>query len=285
MRLLTSPEPTLAGTYGRASVLDRNRRKSSLLIAVLLLLIIAPSCSSPGSEDEPTPFRLEVTPTEVADSAPGQRVVLLVTIEDTDEGSDEGEAVELTVTAPGADVIVEPTENVEPGAVAEVTIIPSEELVAGGTGKSVPVGLQPEPIATISVEIVGERAGLTETITVPVGVGPADDFPLEMAEQMRDVFIPWLAENHPELDITAETEWTATPTKPHWLVVSHYLFYSERWEMGVRWHVMIAPFNWAEIYLRERFVEVEPSLGFKVDSVSDDPTAIYPVDIVEPVWR
>jgi hypothetical protein len=68
-------------------------------------------------------------------------------------------------------------------------------------------------------------------------------------------------------------------------VVSHYLFVSDQWEMGVRWHIMIPPDNWAEIYLRERFVEVQPSLGFKVDSRTEDPTAIYPVDVVEPVWR
>jgi len=28
---------------------------------------------------------------------------------------------------------------------------------------------------------------------------------------------------------------------PQWLVVSHYLFFSEEWEMHVEWHIMVAP--------------------------------------------
>lgn len=261
--------------------------RSVIALLIIVLLMAIPACGSLGDDDEqPAAFGLEVVPAEVADAAPGQRVVLLVTVEDAGTGPGAGDAVKLDVTAPGAETIIEPEDRLMPGVVGEVTIIPGQDLVLREeAGIAVALALQPEPVATIDVEIVAERQGLRQTLNVPVGVVPSDEPPLAAAEDARDVFIPWLAENHPELGITAETEWVATPTKPHWLVVSHYLFYSDRWEMGVRWHIMIEPHNWAEIYLRERFVEVEPGLGFKVDSVTVDPEAIYQIEVVEPVWR
>lgn len=69
---------------------------------------------------------------------------------------------------------------------------------------------------------------------------------------------------------------------PHPVIV---IFFSVRWEIGVRWHIMIPPDNWAEIYLRERFVEVQPTRGFKLDSWTPEPTDIYPIDVTEPIWR
>lgn len=88
-----------------------------------------------------------------------------------------------------------------------------------------------------------------------------------MATEIRDRFIPWLATNHPEFGITSENEWTETIVRPHIAVVMFYLFFSEDWEMGVSWHVMIPPHDWARIYLRHRFVEVQPSYAFEISSL------------------
>jgi len=64
------------------------------------------------------------------------------------------------------------------------------------------------------------------------------------AIEVQDAFIPWLEANHPEFGITAETEWTPTIVRPHFMVVMYYLFFSDEWEMGVRWHVMISPYDY-----------------------------------------
>ena len=67
------------------------------------------------------------------------------------------------------------------------------------------------------------------------------------------------------------------------LEVSHYLFLSESWEMGLSWHIMIAPYDWARIYLRPRS-EVAPTAAFEISSVSDpasDPWPIVPPDEVD----
>ena len=87
------------------------------------------------------------------------------------------------------------------------------------------------------------------------------------AVQMRDQFILWLTLNHPGLGITNETEWSGTIVNPRILVVMHYLFFSDDWEMYVTWHVTIPPHDWTRIYLRQRFAELRPSYAFEVSSV------------------
>ena len=103
---------------------------------------------------------------------------------------------------------------------------------------------------------------------------------------MRDRFIPWLAENQPELAIDETTVWQGTIVKPHWLVVSHYLFFGDEWEMHVSWHIMIAPYDWARIELRRRFEETLPSLAFEIPSVSaPEPTDVNQIEPEGILWR
>ena len=61
---------------------------------------------------------------------------------------------------------------------------------------------------------------------VEVSVLPGEDQLGETAAFYHDLFIPWLAEHHPELGITGQTKWTGTIVKPHILVVMYYLFFS-----------------------------------------------------------
>jgi len=105
--------------------------------------------------------------------------------------------------------------------------------------------------ANLTVTVYRERDGLeqAETVTLYVaeegGVAPdGGDEMGSLAAEIRDEFIPWLAENHPEFGITSETERTGTIVRPHFMVVMFYLFFSEDWEMGVSWHVMIPPHDW-----------------------------------------
>ena len=65
--------------------------------------------------------------------------------------------------------------------------------------------------------------------------------------------------------------------------MSHYLFFSDEWEMGMQWHVTIAPHDWARIYLRRRFTEASPSASFEIPSLSDpasEPQEIQPHEAV-----
>lgn len=83
-----------------------------------------------------------------------------------------------------------------------------------------------------------------------------------LAAEMRDEFILWLAENHPEFGITSEPGWIGTIVRPHFMVLMFYLFFSDELEMCLSWHVMMPPHDWARIYLRHRFTEETPSYAF-----------------------
>ena len=244
-------------------------RVMRMVVFLVLLSVVGSTFLACGdSQPLPTPtvspiaFSMRVIPPQIEDSVTGQRCVFLVAV------SGPGEAVDVWAIAEGSTVTVHP-QAIAPGQVAEVTVIPDE----GSRGE------------TLTVAIVGERDGLKRIETASVKVGeplPGDLAPY--ATEMRDRFIPWLATNHPEFGITGETEWTPTVVCPHIVVVMYYLFFSEDWEMGVRWHVTIPPHDYAEIYLRHRTTEIHPSYGFKISSVTaqEEPQAVDP----EPsVWR
>ena len=136
-------------------------------------------------------------PENIEPSIAGQRCVFLVVVADEGQGSGEGEAVNISATAPGAVVTVYP-QAITPGQVAEVTVIPDK----ASTGR------------TLSVNITGERGGLKQTDTTTVNVKEGEAMPWPYAAEVRDSFISWLAKNHPEFGITSETKWTGTIVFP-----------------------------------------------------------------------
>jgi hypothetical protein len=175
----------------------------------------------------PAPFRMQVISrpanalgTEVnIMSIVGQKCVFLVVVEDKEGlqgGVGLGEAVNISATGliGMTDITVYP-QSIIPGQVAEVTVIPNVASMN----------------ASMSITISGERRELTQTKTVIIEVLPGEDDLNQKASEMRNLFIPWLADNHPEFGITNHTEWTDTIVNPRILVVMHYIFYSDDWEM------------------------------------------------------
>lgn len=242
-------------------------------IAFILVVVIATVAgiwyySQSVPETNPAPFSMEVIsrpfiPMKGEEEIPmamvGQRVVFLVVVADTGEGNGYGKAVDISATTSGAAVSIN-NQAIKPGEVAEVTVIPDQT----STNK----------ILTITIN--GDRSGFKQTETVDVEVIDWQDDLGEIAAEMRDKFVPWLASNHPELGITSETEWIGTIVNPGILVVMHYMFYSENWEMYVTWHVMIPPYDWTKIYLRQRFTETQSSIAFEISSVQggEEPQSI-----------
>jgi len=225
------------------------------------------------------PFLLTVVPEGITDSIPEQRCVFLVTVEENpEEGSLDG-PVHITVSASGADVLLE-NADILPGDVAEVTVLP---LPLGEASELQATKKDRDVTASIAAEHNG--AQITQRVNVHV-TSEEEDLVGPLAAPIRDLFVPWLAENQPELGITEETEWAGTIVTPHILVVTHYLYFSEAWEIHVYWHVMIPPHDWARIELRRRYTETVPSLAFQLPSVSEEPplgvVAITPSDTL---WR
>jgi len=239
-----------------------------VLIGLSLIVALVAGLAGCGG-GEPGPFIIQVIPAYMEDTIAGQSCVFLVTVCEG-EGGGQGGIVNISATAPGAAVTVGP-QAITPEQVAEVIVVPDEASIS----------------STLTVTVNGERDGLKQTETVTLDVLEEIYDPEDLATyatELHGKFIHWLAENHPELGITAQTEWTGTIVTPHIVVVMYYLFFSEDWEMGLRWHVTIPPYDWAEIYLRHRTSEVAPSYAFKIPSLEaqDEPQAVEPE---ASVWR
>jgi hypothetical protein len=67
----------------------------------------------------------------------------------------------------------------------------------------------------------------------------------------RDELINWLETEHPEFGIFTGENCYAYVTYPGHLVVEHWTFLYENWEMRICYHVMIPPYNWSKLYLRK----------------------------------
>ncbi len=237
--------------------------KGRIVSIVVLMAVLLSLCVGCSSSNEAKSFSLVVIPSELKGfSISGQKVVYLVSITD-DEGSGP---VELS--AEGTNCTIEIFPEAIEGEFAEVVVIPTEDSVDG----------------EVTVEIKAVRDGWEETAEVSFGVVPGEDDRGTRAKELLDMFIPWLAENVPELGITEDTVWEGTMVSPQWLVVSHYLFFSEKWEIHIAWHNMIPPYDWVRIDLRERFKEDAPSYSFEIPSVTaEDEPVEY--DIPEEIWR
>jgi hypothetical protein len=242
------------------------------VVAAVFVFVIGAGCTgspsaAPTAPPTATPggaFTLRVLPEQSTGFAlPGEKFVFLVDV----SGTAADGSVTLAATSAGAAVSVEPA-TLSPGAVAEVTVVPNEV-----TGDEVPV----------VVEFSAARGGQTVDASRTITVQPGTDELQPEADLHLAPFAAWLAENRPELNIGPDTEWEAVPGT--WvLIVSHYLYFSEEWELDLDWHVMVAPDDWSRICLRKRWTEMSPSLAFEISSFSTQ-TAPHEIDPPESVWR
>lgn len=229
-----------------------------LLFASLLLL-----SGCVGTQND-SPFTISVLPQELKGfSIPGQSIHYLVTV-----GNEAKEdSVRITASSSEADVTVV-QENIIEGQAAEVIVVPKAE----SAGK------------TVDVLIEGKRGSVTGSKTMKFDVIDGEDDRKEQAEELLKLFVEYLSEAHPEFNITENTQWIGSMVSPQWLVVSHYLFFSEEWELHLEWHIMTAPYDWARIDLRHRFDEIKPSSAFEISSVSQGTTPI-PFEVPDEIWR
>ena len=201
----------------------------------------------------------------------GQRCIFLLVVTEK-EGCLQGRhgyGTVVNISATASDEMVVITvhpQAISSGQVTEVIVISSEANVN----------------QTLIISITGKREGLKQTETIIIEVVMGEDGMKSYASEMRDKFIPWLVINHPEFSITTETEWAETIVNPKIIVVMHYIFLSEDWEMYVTWHVTIPPHDWTRIYLRHRFTEARPTFAFEIPSVKgqEEPQVIEVPDWV-----
>ena len=88
-----------------------------------------------------------------------------------------------------------------------------------------------------------------------------------LLNQINWIWVHNLMNKKPELNPSSvETDWVGTYAKVLMPGANYYLFFSEEWEMGLVFHVMIPPDDWILIYLRHRFTEISPFYAFTISS-------------------
>jgi hypothetical protein len=85
---------------------------------------------------------------------------------------------------------------------------------------------------------------------------------------MRDTFVSYLSSNKSSFGINESITWESIDNAPQILIVEHYLFKSEFWELALSRHVTIAPHDWVKVYIRPRN-QVTPIWSGIIGSWSD----------------
>lgn len=214
-------------------------------ITLLAFVVVATVLGACGDDAATTPFTLQIAPAFVQGAVPGATTGVIVTITN-DSATDE--PVTITAAAPGALVTVVPGE-IRDNEVAEIWVIPD------------PATEERE----LEITVTGTRGEIVVTATKAAVVMPWDDDRGDEADDLLAVFVGWLDANRPDLGIGPDTGFTGSLSAPGLLVVSHYLYLSDEWELGLAWHVMIPPDDWADIYLRPR-AAAAPTLAFRLAS-------------------
>jgi hypothetical protein len=245
-------------------------------IPPLLALVLVAGCSASGGPASPTPpspspgtadFTIEVFPADEPSASrmaiPGSGYCFLVVV--TDATGAAGGPVEISATATMATISKILPVELQPGVVGEVWVIadPATTEVMG------------------SVTITGTRNGASQSVTRSLPVFPMAGERAADARPHFERWLAWLIAEHPELGITADTEWEPVFVSTL-LVVSHYSYWSEDWELTISWHNMIPPHDWSEAFLRRRGEETAPSLAWRQDSVKGktEPREVTPPDSV-----
>lgn len=242
----------------------------ALQLAMIVIALLVSACDA-GSSASPSPsaasFSVEVvppeTPVEVRAAIPGQKTCFLVTVSDEAGGG----PVTVSATASGATVDRIAPTDLAIGEVGEVWLTTDPTITTD---------------TTASVSITVTRDGASQTVDRSILVMPMSGEGREAEGQPYfEYWVAWLEAEHPELGISADTEWEPMFVSTL-LIVSKMAYYADEWEMVVQWHVMIPPSDFSEIYLRRRGTESRPSLAFKLDSFQDGtpPYAIEPPEVV-----
>lgn len=213
-------------------------------MTIVLVAITLAACS-PAADG---PFDLVVEPEFVQGVIPGERMVLLVTVDEPEAGG----PVDLAVSSTGG-TLTPATAQVTGGAVVEITYV----------ADPVPEGDE----VPITIAVTATRGATEQRHEVSTVVVPWEDTIADTAGEILAVFTRWLADQEPDLGITPDTPFEGTVVAPMLLVVTHYAFFGDDWELGLSWHIMVAPDDWSEVYLRPRDA-LSPTRAFRLTSWS-----------------
>lgn len=173
------------------------------------------------------------------------------------------EEINLSIKADaGLNARMDVNELNRPSGIAEITIQPEQ---------SIDIGVHPIMVYATGLNTTRSVRLNVEMINWPSGNA-------QPAMVKRDDFVAWLETEHPEFGRFSGREWFPYMTYPGILVVEHWTFLDQDWEMRICFHVMIPPHDWSMILLRPRG-EWDPIFAARRESdgtIYEIPISDYP---------
>lgn len=103
-------------------------------------------------------------------------------------------------------------------------------------------------------------------------------------EIMRDTFVSYLSSNKSSFGINESILWDGFDNAPQILIVEHYLFRSEFWELALSRHITIAPHDWVKVYIRPRS-QINPVWSGIIESWSSSNYSVIELDPPSSIFR
>lgn len=182
--------------------------------------------------------------------------------------------VELTVESdPVLNAVLSKQSMNAESPIAEITIRPERSVDMG----------------TYFIDVTARQIGTArresdcrdQTLRLEADLWPWGDPNPQAALDRCGPLMKWAQEKCPEFDGIFNQNWYSYLTYPGILVVEHWTFMSRDWEVRFCFHVMIPPYDWTKIMIRQRG-EWEPEIAGKreydgVDyRLSEIPISEYP---------
>jgi hypothetical protein len=220
------------------------------LVAGLAVGACGDGQSSEPAGGDALPFQMTSSPEFVQGVIPGHRPLAIVEILNGED------PVELTASG-----VLEPS-----GQSVDVTFLPPSVFPAGAAEVWVEV---PEVTdeENLTVTVTGRRGPVEEQLTITTFVVPFTDELEATALDIAEVFLNGLPEGAAPLPADRAGLTGGTTVASRLLVVSHYAWFTDEVEVGLSWHIMVAPDDWAELYVRPRDA-ARPTVAFRLSSWS-----------------
>ena len=223
-------------------------RRVGVFATVLLFAGLGGCATSKHASPAAAEFSLESSPAHVNRIIAGRRPLNIIS------ASGERAATAITLTASSSlngMAVSFQSPTIDPGGSAV-------ELWA-----SVPEVSEDTPV---TVTVTGRRGSTEHTITFTATIIPGVDDIASTANDIVAIFLRDLQGKVAGLADEASALPNGTPVAGL-LVVTHYAWFTDRYEIGLAWHIMVAPNDFAEFYVRPRN-GLTPSQAYRVNSWS-----------------
>jgi len=158
-----------------------------------------------------------------------------------------------------------PVDLVATSTLTDAVVPVEPSSIAGGGVAEVWIEI-PEVADEIPFSLTVASAGgaVLEPVTIDAVAVPGVDDLADQATEIAGLFIDRIEEDVPGLPADESGLVGGTPVAGL-LVVTHYAWFTAEAEIGVAWHIMVAPDDFAELYVRPRS-ELRPTRAFRVSS-------------------